>query len=91
MKTKDSMEGATNQERVQSLIEYIYQIAPESGVVEISPVEEEFTPSELDQVHQEVDRILKPLEMDGIINIIDESIEKDYILLSWEFNKDTED
>lgn len=91
MKIKDSLEGATNQERVQSLIEYIYQIAPESGVAEISPVEEEFTPSELDQVHQEVDRILKPLEMDGIINIIDESIEKDYILLSWEFNKDTED
>lgn len=91
MKTKDSMEGATNQERVRSLIDYLYQTAPESGVVEISPVEEEFTSSELEQVHQEVDRVLKPLEMDGIINIIDESIEKDYILISWELNKDEED
>lgn len=88
MKIKDSMEGATNQERIQSLIDYLYQMAPESGVAEISPVEEEFTTSELEQVQQEVDRILKPLEMDGIINIIDESIEKDYVLLSWEFNKD---
>lgn len=91
MKTKDSMEGSTNQERIQSLIDYLYQMAPESGVAEISPVEEEFTTSELEQVQQEVDRILKPLEMDGIINIIDESIEKDYVLLSWEFNKDDED